>query len=94
MSVVFTFLTLTNENHKWAWLSFLSSASSGVYLFLYTLFYMITQPAFGTVSFVSSLLFTTYSLIISASFALMCGSVGWFASSAFVRKIYSVIRCD
>jgi transmembrane 9 superfamily member 2/4 len=94
MSIVFTFLTLSSENHKWAWMAFCSSASSGLYLFLYTQFYLVTQPAFGTVSLVSNLLFSTYSLMVSVSFALMCGSVGWFSSSIFVRKIYSVIRCD
>jgi transmembrane 9 superfamily member 2/4 len=94
MSLVVTFLALRNENHKWAWTSFSTSAASSAYLFLYMMSLMIAQPGFGATTHVSTLLFTTYSLVISSSFALMCGSAGWFASFAFVRKIYSVIRSD
>lgn len=92
VSVVFTYLALSNEQWAWNWHAFLTSASSGLYMFLYTQYYLFTQPSFGTVTFVSIALFSTYSLIMSAAFALLTGSVGHYASSWFVRKIYSNIH--
>lgn len=94
MSVVFTYITLANEHWAWHWQSFLTSASSGLYLFAYTQYYLFTQPSFGTTSIVSIMLFSSYSLIMASSFALLTGCVGYYASSWFVYKIYSSVKCD
>lgn len=94
MSIVFTYLTLSNEHWAWSWQAFLTSASSGVYMFAYTIYYLFTQPSFGTVSIVSVMLYTSYSLIMSVAFALLTGCVGYYSSSWFCWKIYSSVKCD
>jgi transmembrane 9 superfamily member 2/4 len=94
MSVVFTYLTLSNEHWAWNWQAFLTSASSGAYMFAYTQYYLYTQPSFGTTSLVSIMLYSSYSLIMSSAFALLTGCVGYYASSWFVFTIYSSVKCD
>lgn len=94
MSIVFTYITLANEHWAWHWQAFLTSASSGLYLFAYTQYYLFTQPSFGTTSIVSVLLYSSYSLIMASAFALLTGCVGYYSSSWFVFKIYSSVKCD
>lgn len=94
MSIVFTYLTLSNEHWAWNWQAFLTSASSGLYMFAYTQYYLFTQPSFGTTNIVSIMLFSTYSLIMSSAFSLLTGVVGYYASSMFVYNIYASVKCD
>eukprot|EP00177_Eucheuma_denticulatum_P001487 GFKZ01002671.1.p1 GENE.GFKZ01002671.1~~GFKZ01002671.1.p1 ORF type:complete len:641 (+),score=67.66 GFKZ01002671.1:370-2292(+) len=94
MSIVFTYLTLAAERWTWWWQAFGGSASAGMYMFLYSLYYIGTQAAADHMPIVSTLMFMTYSLVVSAAFSLMCGSIGFFSSFWFVRKIYSNIRVD
>eukprot|EP00181_Compsopogon_caeruleus_P000891 CAMPEP_0184678342 /NCGR_PEP_ID=MMETSP0312-20130426/1076_1 /TAXON_ID=31354 /ORGANISM="Compsopogon coeruleus, Strain SAG 36.94" /LENGTH=641 /DNA_ID=CAMNT_0027127011 /DNA_START=213 /DNA_END=2138 /DNA_ORIENTATION=- len=94
MSIVFTYLLLSNENWKWWWHAFLTSASSGVYVFLYSLYYLVTQPGLEGINFVSILLYLGYMGMISVAFCLLTGCVGFYSSFVFVRRIYSAIRVD
>lgn len=94
MSIVFTYLTLAAERWTWWWQAFGGSASSGLYMFLYSLYYIASQAAIDHMPLVSTMMFVTYSTVVSVAFALMCGSVGFFSSFWFVRKIYSNIRVD
>ncbi|CAN8067727.1 unnamed protein product [Agarophyton chilense] len=94
MSIVFTYLTLAAERWTWWWQAFGGSASAGLYMFLYSVYHIGTQAATEHMPFVSTLMFMVYSTVVSAAFALMCGSVGFFSSFWFVRKIYSNIRVD
>lgn len=94
MSIVFTYLTLAAERWTWWWQAFGGSASSGLYMFLYSLYYIGSQAAMDHMPFVSTMMFITYSLVVSAAFALMCGTIGFFSSFWFVRQIYSNIRVD
>lgn len=94
MSIVFTYLTLAAERWTWWWQAFGGSASSGLYMFLYSVYYIGSQAAIDHMPLVSTMMFVTYSTVVSVAFALMCGSVGFFSSFWFVRKIYSNIRVD
>lgn len=94
MSIVFTYLTLAAEQWTWWWQAFAGSASSGLYMFMYCLSYLYTQQKTGGVPFVSMIMFISYSLVFSTAFALLTGTVGFFSSFWFVRKIYSNIRVD
>lgn len=94
MSIVFTYLTLAAERWTWWWQAFGGSASSGLYMFLYSLYYIGSQAAVDHMPIVSTMMFITYSMVVSVAFALMCGSIGFFSSFWFVRQIYSNIRVD
>lgn len=94
MSIVFTYLTLAAERWTWWWQAFGGSASSGLYMFLYSLYYIGSQAAVDHMPMVSTMMFVTYSMVVSVAFSLMCGSIGFYFSFWFVRKIYSNIRVD
>eukprot|EP00184_Porphyridium_aerugineum_P005163 CAMPEP_0184697166 /NCGR_PEP_ID=MMETSP0313-20130426/4217_1 /TAXON_ID=2792 /ORGANISM="Porphyridium aerugineum, Strain SAG 1380-2" /LENGTH=646 /DNA_ID=CAMNT_0027155929 /DNA_START=246 /DNA_END=2186 /DNA_ORIENTATION=+ len=94
MSIVFSYLTLSNEDYKWWWQAFLTSASSGMYVWLYSFYYLLTQPGFRGINIVSILIYIGYMSLISIAFALMTGCIGFYASFMFVVAIYKQIRVD
>lgn len=95
VSVVLTYLQLSKESYHWWWPSFLSTGSSGVWVFVYSLIFLYNQAEPGTrIHIVSSLIYMGYTLIFSFAFALATGCIGFLASFKFVRKIYASVHID
>eukprot|EP01086_Lenisia_limosa_P017925 TRINITY_DN942_c0_g1_i1.p1 TRINITY_DN942_c0_g1~~TRINITY_DN942_c0_g1_i1.p1 ORF type:complete len:635 (+),score=143.10 TRINITY_DN942_c0_g1_i1:114-2018(+) len=92
ISIVMTYFQLCAEDYRWWWRSFLSSGSSGIYMFLYSIVYYNTNLEVTDTS--AAVLFFSYSLIMSVTFFLVTGAVGLFSSYWFVSKIYKSIRID
>jgi len=92
MSVVLCYFQLCLEDYDWWWRSYLGSGSAAVYLFLYSFVYFFTQ--LEIIKFVSGLLFFGYMFLVSFTFFVLCGSIGYFSCFFFVRKIYSSIKID
>lgn len=89
VSVVVVFVKLSNCDYGWWWNSWLASATSGGYVFLYSVYYLLTSPGADAKNFVSNFLFLAYSTLGSLCFALVTGTIGFMSSLAFVRRIYS-----
>jgi len=92
ISITLTYFQLTNENYHWFWRSFFASASSAVYVFLYSCLYYYTRMQIG--HYVGALLYFGYMFVISYTFALLTGSIGFCATFFFVRRIYGSIKID
>mmetsp|Transcript_2025 Transcript_2025/g.2484 ORF Transcript_2025/g.2484 Transcript_2025/m.2484 type:complete len:719 (+) Transcript_2025:55-2211(+) len=92
VSVVMTYLQLCSENHRWWWDSFFNSASAGVYLFAYSLWFLISR--LELVGFLPVIVYLTYMTMISICFGLFCGSIGVLSSFFFVRSIYGAVKVD
>lgn len=92
ISVVMCYFQLCNEDYHWWWRSFLTSGSSALYLFLYSILYFCTKLQIA--KFVSGLLFFGYMLLVSITFFILTGTIGFVACWIFVRKIYSSIKVD
>ncbi|CEM06493.1 unnamed protein product [Vitrella brassicaformis CCMP3155] len=92
ISIAFTYFQLAGEDYRWWWRSFLSSACSAVYVFLYSVLYFYTRLNIN--KFVSVLLYFGYMTIISYSFFLLTGAIGFVATFFFVRAIYGSIKVD
>jgi len=92
ISMALTYFQLTSEDYNWWWRSFLSCASSALYVFMYSILYFKTR--LQIVKGVSTLLYFGYMSIISISFLLLTGSVGMLASFSFTRAIYASIKID
>merc|ERR1712137_1475265 len=90
ISIALTYFQLTSEDYRWWWRSFLSSASSAFYVFLYSILYFSSRLQIEKL--VSTLLYFGYMLIISIIFFLLTGSIGCLASFGFVRAIYGSIK--
>lgn len=94
VSIVLTYLQLSKESYHWWWPAFISTASSGVYVFGYSLIFLFNQPGLEGIHVVSTLVYTGYMLLGSLMFALGTGCIGFLSSFAFVRKIYSSVHID
>lgn len=92
VSVVSTYFLLNNENHKWHWKSFLTGASTGVYVFIYSLFYYSNRTHMSGMLQLS--LYLGQTALISTVISLFCGAVAFMGSSWFVSKIYAGLKVE
>lgn len=110
ITIVMCYFQLCNEDYRWWWRSFLSAGSSGAslnlrvssilssmnvvggYLFLYSIWYFVSKLKIE--GFVSTVLYFAYMAMVSVTFFLLTGSIGFFACLWFVRKIYGAIKVD
>lgn len=92
VSVVMCYLQLCAEDHRWWWKSFFNCASAGLYLFLYSLWFLSSR--LDLVGVLPVIVYVTYMGIISLCFAVFCGSVGVLCSFWFIRKIYGALKVD
>lgn len=93
VSILTTYMKLSQEYHHWWWSSFLNTASIGAYAFACCIISEFSQnnisnPGDHTVS---RLVWVGYSAIGSLAFALAAGCIGFLASFVFVRKSYAVL---
>merc|ERR1712083_1116768 len=91
IAIVMCYFQLCAEDYDWWWRSFLTSGSSGVYVFSYSVYFYTKLEVAG---FVATLLFFGYMFLISFAFFVVTGTIGFAATFLFVRKIYSSIKID
>jgi len=92
VTIVMCYFQLCNEDYHWWWRSYLTPGSSAVYLFLYSILYFMTK--LSIIKTVSTLLFFGYMLLVCFAFFVLTGTIGFVATTLFVRKIYSSIKID
>lgn len=92
ISIVMTYFQLCGEDHQWWWRSFFNCASSGMYLFFYSLWFLSSKMEL--VGILPTLVYFTYMSMICLSFSLFAGSIGFFSSFWFCKKIYGAIKVD
>lgn len=92
ISVALTYFLLSGEDYRWWWRSVLSTGSTGIFIFLYSLFYYHNRSNMS--GLVQSVEFFGYSLLTAFVFSLMLGTVSFWASLAFIRYIYRSLKMD
>ena len=92
ISIVLSYFQLCSEDYRWWWRSYLSSGSSSMYLFVYSIFYFFTRLEITKP--VSAILYFGYMTIVSCSYFMLTGTIGFLASYWFVNKIYSAVKID
>ncbi|KAF4974517.1 hypothetical protein FZEAL_8585 [Fusarium zealandicum] len=92
VTILMVYFLLCSENYNWQWRSFLAAGMSGGYIFLNCLLYLVTKVKLASLAGV--VLYIGYSALISFLFFILAGSIGYFASWWFVRKIYASIKID
>ncbi|CDW54768.1 Transmembrane 9 superfamily member 4 [Trichuris trichiura] len=92
VSVVIVYFLLAAENYHWWWRAFFIGGSQAIYVFLYSVYYYMTK--LQMVGFTAKILYFSYTFLISLTFWLLAGTVGFYAAYAFVRKIYSAVKID
>lgn len=92
VTILMVYFLLCSEEYNWQWRSFLAAGMSGGYIFLNCLLYLVTKVQLGGLA--GTVLYIGYSAIISFLFFILAGSIGYFSSWWFVRKIYASIKID
>lgn len=92
VSVVLTYMHLCVEDWRWWWKSFFASGSVAVYVFLYSVNYLLFDlHVNGTVS---AVLYIGYSLLMALAIMLATGTIGFLASFYFVHYLFSSVKLD
>jgi len=89
---VLCYFQLCSEDYHWWWRSYLTSGSSALYLLLYSTFYFFTKLDMS--KGVPTLMYFGYMFIISYSFFILTGTIGFVATFFFVRAIYASVKID
>lgn len=74
------------------WRAYFTSGSSAAYLFLYSLFYFYTKLDITKV--VPMIMYFSYMLVVSYAFFCLTGTIGFFATYVFVRRIFASVKID
>ncbi|KAL7588646.1 hypothetical protein Lser_V15G36909 [Lactuca serriola] len=92
VSVALTYFQLAVEDHQWWWRSFLCGGSTGLYIYVYCIYYYFERSYMN--SFLQISFFFGYMACVCFGIFLVLGSVGFRASLLFVRYLYAAIKCD
>ncbi|RRT33670.1 hypothetical protein B296_00056310 [Ensete ventricosum] len=92
VTIVGTYFLLNAENYHWQWTSFISAASTAVYVFLYSIYYYYVKTKMS--GFFQTSFYFGYTLMFCLGLGILCGAVGYLGSTLFVRRIYRNIKCD
>ncbi|XP_078269427.1 transmembrane 9 superfamily member 1-like, partial [Rhinoraja longicauda] len=92
ISVALTYFQLSGEDHRWWWRSIFSTGSTGLFMFLYSIFYYHRRSNMSGA--LQTLEFFGYTFLTCYTFFLMLGSVSFFTSLQFIRYIYVNLKMD
>lgn len=92
VSIVSTYMLLNSEDYRWQWTSFLSGASTALYVFMYAIYYFFTKTRMTGIMQTS--FYFAYMGMFSLGVFLVCGTIAFTGTNLFVRKIYDYIKSD
>ncbi|KHN34478.1 Transmembrane 9 superfamily member 4 [Glycine soja] len=93
VSVVLTYMHLCVEDWRWWWKAFFASGSVALYVFLYSINYLVfdLRSLSGPVS---ATLYLGYSLLMAIAIMLSTGTIGFLMSFYFVHYLFSSVKID
>jgi len=91
--VVLCYLQICSEDYRWWWRSFLTGASSGLYLLAYGGYHYLARTHHA-IDVISSVIYFGYLAIVCYSVSVCTGAVGFLACYFFVRFIYASVKID
>ncbi|WOK94026.1 transmembrane 9 superfamily member 11-like [Canna indica] len=93
VSLVLTYMHLCVEDWKWWWKSFFSSGSVAIYIFLYSVNYLVSDLK-SLSGPISATLYLGYSLLMVIAIMLATGTIGFISSFWFVHYLFSSVKLD
>lgn len=93
VAVVLTYMHLCVEDHRWWWKSFFASGSVALYVFLYSINYLVFD-LHSLSGPVSAVLYVGYSLLMVIAILFATGTVGFLTSFYFVHYLFSSVKID
>ncbi|KAG8037181.1 hypothetical protein G9C98_004503 [Cotesia typhae] len=92
VTIVCTYFLLNAEDYRWQWTSFLAAASTAGYVYIYSFYYFFFKTKMY--GLFQTAFYFSYMALFSLTLGIMCGTVGYIGTNAFVRKIYSTVKID
>jgi transmembrane 9 superfamily member 3 len=92
VSIVATYLLLNSEDYRWQWTSFLSGASTALYVYIYAIYYFFTKTRMTGIMQTS--FYFAYMGMFCLCVFLICGTIAFMGTNIFVRRIYNYIKSD
>jgi len=92
ITIALTYFQLSMEDYRWWWHSFLCGGSTGIFIYAYAVFYYVYRSNMS--GFLQAAYYFGYMAVICYFFFIMLGTVGWYSSLVFVRKIYKNLHTE
>uniref|UniRef100_A0A182JP98 Transmembrane 9 superfamily member n=1 Tax=Anopheles christyi TaxID=43041 RepID=A0A182JP98_9DIPT len=92
VTIVCTYFLLNAEDYRWQWTSFMSAASTSIYVYMYSFYYFFFKTKMY--GLFQTAFYFGYMALFSGALGIICGTVGYFGTNLFVRKIYSNVKID
>jgi transmembrane 9 superfamily protein 2/4 len=92
ITLLLVYYQLCAENHRWWWFSFMCAGSTGLYLFLYSMYWFSQLHASKMA--ITYMLYFGYMFLVSLGLMFITGCAGFLSSFWFMRKIFSTIKVD
>ncbi|CAM9231353.1 unnamed protein product, partial [Sphacelaria rigidula] len=89
IAMVFCYFQLCAEDYHWWWRSFLTTGSTGAWVFAYSTVYFANLQA---TKFATYVLYFGYMALLSLGLSLLTGCIGFYSCLWFTRKIYGSIK--
>lgn len=91
ITTVLCYFQLCSEDYRWWWRSVLTSGSTALYVFLYSVMYFARLESTMTVTY---FLYFGYMAVICLGIFLITGTMGFFSCLYFNYQIYASIKVD
>ncbi|EED92654.1 endomembrane protein EMP70 precusor [Thalassiosira pseudonana CCMP1335] len=91
-TIIVVYFCLNSENYLWQWTAFYSGGSTALYVFLYSIYYFAFKTSMN--GLVQTAFYFGYMLLISLGLGTLCGTLGHWSASKFVRTIFQNVKVD
>ena len=92
VAILFCYFQLCNEDYRWWWRSFLAPGACAFYMFLYVVWYNLTE--LEITEFVPLMIYFGYMSVVCFTTFLITGTIGYFSCLFFNVQIYASIKVD
>lgn len=92
VAIIMCYSQLSAEDHQWWWRSFLNTGATGIYVFIYALWFLSSK--LDLVGILPTLVYLTYMSMFSMAVGLFCGSIGFLSTLKFNKLIYGALKVD
>lgn len=91
-SIIVVYFCLNAENYLWQWTAFGSGAATAGYVFAYGVYYYVFKTQMHGLLQMS--FYFGYMSLIALNLGLLCGTLGHWAASKFVKAIFQNVKVD
>lgn len=90
LTFLMIYIYLQNEDYHWQWKSFCAPSFIGIFIFIYSIYYLKKNIHDLTQNIFYILTMLIYSLTVS----ILSGGIGYFLTSIFIHKLYNELKLD